>query len=395
MDVVFPLLPNFKADSAMRICKHFPQCGGCRFQNMPYPEQLRMKESRIKNMIDSSCLCTELRPINHYREWFYRNKMEFTFSGSEKEGLICGLHRKKERRRVFDLEECLIFSPDVGRLLDGIRECLKERYFPYNAFTHRGFLRHLIIRETKFTREYMIGIVTTSKEKLDKRELLDKLSSLTLSSQLKSVYWIINDSWGDAVVPQDKNLFWGEPFVTERLGALDFRIFIDSFFQTNSLGIKDLYKKIAEYACLTGKESILDLYCGVGSIGLFLAQQAKFVWGVELKKEIIDNAVVNARLNNIKNISFICYDVKKFLGQRDISGIDIAVINPPRCGLSNTIKRRLLKIKPPVIFYSSCNPYTFFVDLKDLSFHYKIEFIEPFDFFPHTPHVECLALLRS
>lgn len=353
-----------------------------------------MKESRIKEMIDLFELSVELKPINHYQEWFYRNKMEFTFSSDEKNVLICGLHKKDKTREIFNLEECLIFSPQAGTILNLIREFFKESHPPYNKFNHQGFLRHLIIRETKTTGQLMIGLVTSTSDKLDKKAFLEKLFSLKLDHKLKSVYWIMNNRLADAVIFENKDLLWGDPFITEKLGNLNFRIFIDCFFQTNPRGIENLYQKVQKYADLSGKEKIFDLYCGVGSIGLFLAREARFVWGVEIKKEIVDNALVNAQLNNIDNISFICSDVRKFLAQSDISNIDIVVINPPRSGLSKKIKRCLLRTPPPVIFYSSCNPQSFFTDLKDFSSHYKIEFIEPFDFFPHTPHLECLALLK-
>ncbi len=376
------------------ICAHFNYCGGCSFQDIPYQEQLAQKEKRIKDMADFFSLNTHIKPINHFQEWYYRNKMELTFSSTKSESLICGLHKKREKRRVFDLYECLIFSPRIGELLKVIKEFLRDKYPPYNKFLHRGFLRHLIIREAKFTQEMMIGIVTTSSFELDAKGFVEAVLSTSFKKDIKSVYWIINDRLSDAVIFEKKNLLYGESFITEKLKDFNFRIFIDSFFQTNSYGINTLYSKIEEYAHIKGGEKVLDLYCGVGSIGMFLAKKANYVWGVEIKKEIVENAILNAQLNDIRNISFICEDVKHFLAKRDISNIDIMVINPPRCGLSKKIKKYILKAKIPTIFYSSCNPDTFFPDLKDFAELYRIEFIEPFDFFPHTPHLECLALLR-
>jgi 23S rRNA (uracil-5-)-methyltransferase RumA len=378
----------------MKLCRHFSECGGCKFQDIPYQEQLRRKESEIKEMIDFFQLDTELRPINHYQEWFYRNKMEFTFAYDTEQNLICGLHKRQETRRVLDVKECLIFSPWIELILDTFKDFLRGKYPAYNKFTHQGFLRHLVVREAKFTNQIMIGIVTTSKMNLDQKGFLERILSLKFSPQIKSVYWIINDRVSDAVVFEKKELLYGEPFITEQLDDFNFRIFIDSFFQTNPFGIRDLYQKIVDYANLRGVEQVLDLYCGVGPIGLFLAKKAKFVWGVEVKREVVDNAFINAEINNVQNISFICEDVKRFLAKRCISEIDVMVINPPRCGLSKKIKRYILEVAPPLIFYSSCNPQTLFIDLRDLSGRYKVKFIEPFDFFPHTPHLECLAVLN-
>ena len=377
----------------MNTCTHFSQCGGCKWQDIVYHEQLNRKEARLKELLSSFNLNVPLKPINHYKPWFYRNKMEYTFQDDEQGNLICGLHRKIHKRKVFALNECLIFSPDVTHIVDVLRQFFGTKYRSYNTFIHRGFLRHLIVRETKFTHQMMIGIVTTSSEQLDKEGLLEVLLALKLHSQIKSVYWIINDSKGDAVVFQKKELIYGDEFITERLDNLSFRIYIDSFFQTNSFGIVDLYHKIKEYTSLQGKENVLDLYCGVGSIGLFLAPQCRFVWGVELQKEIVNNAFINAKLNNIDNIVFIAEDVRKFLIHDDIPAPEVVIINPPRCGLSKKVTQRILSAHPPVIFYSSCNPETFCSDLKCLSSQYKIEFIEPFDFFPHTPHMESLARL--
>lgn len=378
----------------MNICRHFGKCGGCTFQDVPYQEQLRNKEKLLKELCVSHELGVELKPINSFQEWFYRNKMEFTFAVDEQEKLICGMHKKKEKRKIFDLSECLIFSERIGELIEEVTGLFKGKYAFYNTCTHKGFLRHLIVRETKFTNEIMIGLVTTSECDLATEDFLQCLLRLSFGSQIKSVYWIVNDSFGDAVTFEKKTLLYGDPFITEELNAYRFRIYIDSFFQTNVYGIKTFYAKIFRYAHLSGIEKIIDLFCGAGGIGIFLAEKARFIWGVELKEEIVKNARANAELNKIENISFICSDSRKFLATRDVSDIDIMVINPPRCGLSKKMKRRMLSVSPLTIFYSSCNPHTLCADLKDISSHYRIAFMEPFDFFPHTPHMECLSLLR-
>ncbi|OQX82036.1 MAG: 23S rRNA (uracil(1939)-C(5))-methyltransferase RlmD [Candidatus Omnitrophica bacterium 4484_70.1] len=374
-----------------KVCKHFSQCGGCTSQDILYPMQLKMKEEEIKKMADFFSLKTEIKPINHFSPFFYRNKMEFTFSSDEEKKVICGLHSKKGD--VFDLEECLIFSPYTGEILRIVKDYLKDRYPAYNKFTHQGFLRHLIVREAKSTHQLMIGLVTTSMFYLEKEKFLKLLLSSSWGGKISSVYWVINDSVADAVIFQKKELIYGEPFIVENIGDFSFHIFIDTFFQTNSVGAEVLYKKIEEYAQLKGKEKILDLYCGVGAIGIFLSKKVEFVWGVDVEKSSIESASLNAKINNLTNISFICADVKKFLINFKLPQPDLVVVNPPRCGLSKKIKKHLVKLRPPYILYSSCNPSTFFVDLKDLGEFYNVEFIEPFDFFPHTPYVECLGKL--
>jgi 23S rRNA (uracil-5-)-methyltransferase RumA len=378
----------------MKICKHFGNCGGCSFQNIPYLQQLKNKEEKLKKLLSYYEIDTSLKPINSYREWFYRNKMEFTFSFQEK--IILGLHHKNKKRKVVDIEECLIASRDTEKILNCVKKFANKKNYPvYHKFTHRGFLRHLIIREAKFTNQIMVGIVTTSLQDLDKEEFINDLLNLKLEKKLKSIWWIINDALSDAVVFQKKELLWGDCFIQEELGEYKFNIGIDSFFQVNSFGIKDLYEKITDYTCLTGKEKVLDLYCGVGCIGIFLSKKAKFVWGIELKKEIVEAASENAKLNKIENVSFLTDEVRRFLNLKGsfYRGIDLVVINPPRCGLSKKVIRAILRLEPKMIIYSSCNPDTFCRDLKALNSLYKINFIEPFDFFPHTIHLECLALL--
>lgn len=382
----------------MKICKHFNQCGGCRFQDISYPEQLKRKEERVKTLLATCGISTQVKPINAYGEWFYRNKMEFTFSG---EPLACGLYNNalnRSEKKVIDIEECLISCEHVGEIIQKVKEfALKKKYVSYNKFSYQGLLRHLIIRESKCSGDLMIGIVITSRMEFDKEGFKKKLLSLPFAQQIKSIYLIINDSMSDAVVFEKKELLYGEPFIVEKLDGLTFQINIDTFFQVNPAGITDLYTKVRNYAALTGKESVLDLFCGTGCFGIFLAKSAKFVWGVELLEAIVAAAWQNAKSNNIENISFFAVDARKFLNTQTTfyKDADIVVMNPPRSGLSGKIVRAVLRLAPKMIFYSSCNPESLFRDLTGMTASYKVEFIEPFDFFPHTPHMECLAVLKK
>lgn len=380
----------------MNTCKHFGSCGGCSFQDIDYPVQALCKEESIRELMSVYGINCELKPINSFNEWFYRNKMEFSFG--EKQGIACGLYKKASHGELVDITECLIFSKDAGTILKAIKEFFTAKgNSVHNKFSHKGFLRNLIIRETKFTNELMFGLVTTSSENLSKEEFVNMLKGLSLSSNLKSIYHIVNDSLSDAVVFEKKELLFGEPFIEERLDKFKFKIAIDSFFQVNPIAIEKLYGKIKQYANLSKEENVLDLFCGGGSIGIFLSEDAKFVWGVEVSQAIVDCAWQNAKENNIENISFFTADARAFLNTQGAfyKGIDVLIINPPRSGLSGKIIRAILRLSPKTIFYSSCNPDTLFSNLKDLSVAYKPEFIEPFDFFPQTPHLETLVLLKK
>lgn len=379
----------------MRICKHFNECGGCRFQDIPYKNQLKDKQQRVKKLLDDYEIETNLRGINHARNLYYRNKMEFTFADQGK--IVCGLYSKNKRGRIVDLEECLIFSPDTGKILNRVREFVQSQsHSVHNCLIHKGFLRNLIIRETKFTKEIMIGLVTSSHQQLNTDEFVKGLLSLKLKSKIKSIYWIINNSLSDAVIFEKKNLLYGEQFIKEKLGNFIFKIAIDTFFQVNSRLVVKLYKKIANQAKRFPQSNTLDLFCGTGSIGTFLSSRAKHVWGVEISKEIIDMAKENAKINKIKNISFFVSDARLFLNTNtDFNErIDLVVVNPPRSGLSKKVIRAILRRNPKAIFYSSCNPQAFCRDLKEFTGEYTLDFVELFDFFPHTPHLECFGLLK-
>ncbi|MFA6281088.1 MAG: 23S rRNA (uracil(1939)-C(5))-methyltransferase RlmD, partial [Candidatus Omnitrophota bacterium] len=377
----------------MNICKHFGSCGGCSFQDIAYPEQLARKEEKVKQLMAAHGISCELKPINSFGEWFYRNKMEFSFGMGEP--LTCGFYRKGSHRELINIEECRIFSQSAGDILKAAKEFLQVKgHSTYNKFSYKGFLRNLIIRETKSTREIMIGLVTTAQETLDKEAFVKALLALKLPQTIKSIYQVTNNSMSDAVMFDKKELLYGEPFIEEKLGDFKFRIAIDSFFQVNPVAITSLYTKIRNYAKMNKEENVLDLFCGGGCIGIFLSRDAKFVWGVEISQAIIETAIANAKENNIENISFFAADARKFLNEQGTfyKNVDVLIINPPRSGLSGKVMRAILRLTPKKIFYSSCNPETLFSNLKELAGSYKPEFVEPFDFFPHTPHLETLVL---
>ncbi|MDD3296897.1 MAG: 23S rRNA (uracil(1939)-C(5))-methyltransferase RlmD [Candidatus Omnitrophica bacterium] len=380
----------------MKNCKHFGDCGGCRFQDIPYKEQLALKQKQVEELAAAIGAQSLVKPIQSGKEWFYRGKMEFTFR--QQEDIACGLYSRRTKGKVVDIEECLIFSQDAPVILKAIKEFIKQKgYSAYNKYKHKGFLRNLVLRETKFTNQIMLGIVTTSNNSLDKEEFIKILLGLKLKSKIVSIYWIVNDSWSDAVIFEKKELLRGEPFIQETLGDLKFKIGIDSFFQSNPRMIASFYEKIGQYANVTNEKNVLDIFCGLGSIGIFLADKAKYVWGVEIAPEAIDLARKNAELNGKENITFTASDARKFLNTQGVfhrNKTDLLVVNPPRCGLSNKILRAIFRLNPKEIIYSSCNPKALFSDLQELTKGYSLESIEPFDFFPHTPHLECLTFLK-
>ena len=380
----------------MKTCKHFGECGGCRFQDISYEEQLAEKENRIKELIKNSDLDIKLKPIQYSDPWFYRNKMEFSFA--DQGDIVCGLYSKNEKGKVVDIEECLIFSKDLKEILKAVKEFVRNKNFSvYNKYSRKGFLRNLIVRETKFTNELMIGIVTTGCQDLDKEGFVNILAQAKLDNKICSIYWIVNDSLSDAVIFETKHLLYGDKFIKEKLGDFIFQIGIDSFFQVNPKMVAGFYQKMVDYTNVSDDKNVLDLFCGVGSIGIFLSPKAKSVLGVEVSDDIVAVACQNSKINNIHNIKFITADARRFLNLQaePYKDIDILIINPPRSGLSNKITRAIKRLNPKLILYSSCNPDAFFRDLPSFWENYRADFVEPFDFFPHTPHMECLSILKK
>jgi len=376
------------------LCKHFGLCGGCSFQDVPYAEQLAGKEKRIADLMQKGGFDAELKPIHASEPHYYRNKMEFSFGGNL-EKLTLGMN-SKNKQGIFDLEECLIFCPDAGTIVSAVRDfCREKKWVSFNKYNHKGFLRYLIVREAKFTHELMVGVVATSQNVFDKEGFVKLLRELKLQARIKSIFYIQSDSWSDAVVFENKEILFGEEFIVEELNGLKLNVGIDSFFQVNPATIQKLYQRMVDVAQVTADARVLDLFCGVGSIGLFLAAKAKFVWGVEVSAPIAAAARANALMNNVKNIEFVVADARDFLQAQNAfyRGVDLLVINPPRCGVAAKAIRAILRLEPKQIIYSSCNPETMFGDLEILKEAYAPQFFEPFDFFPHTKHMECLTIL--
>jgi len=256
-------------------------------------------------------------------------------------------------------------------------------------------LRYLVLREAKNTGQLMAALVTTSQTELAAQEFTEMMRALPLKARLVSLYHVVSDTWSDAVVMEQKRLLFGQANLVETLGEFSFNLGPDTFFQVNPKGVSELYAQIRTKAALTKEERVLDLFCGVGSIGIFLASQAKYVWGVELEPAIIACAWQNAKDNRVDNISFFTGDARKFLNAEGsfYKGVDLLVLNPPRSGISAKMLRAITRLEPKRVIYSSCNPKTLFADLDLIRQEYKLESVEPFDFFPHTPHVECLTVL--
>lgn len=383
-----------------RLCRHFGTCGGCSAQDIPYPQQLARKQQAIETLMKQHHFDTTLDAVHPSPQiWYYRNKMEFAFF-EENGSVVCGLHKPGRHYEGFSLKECRIFSEEVPLLIAAVEEeARQQQYTAYDKYAFKGFLRHVVVRESKALPQRMINIVTTSERPLDEQSLVQRLTALSLDKKIVSVLWTINDSVSDAVVVQRQKVIFGGDSIEELVGGLYFKIFPQSFFQVNPAALPAWYETIRKYAGLTSSQRLLDVYSGIGGIGLCMARHCDFVWGIELLEELVKNACLNASVNRIKNISFVRGDVSKVLPESGFfkGAVQVMTVNPPRSGLSKKVIKRMCEVNPATIVYSSCNPASFLQDIKGIMERvpYRLASVEAFDFFPHTPHVEVVGVLRK
>ena len=378
-------------------CVHYPSCGGCRFQDLAYEAQLAAKHAWVEDSLRRIAGIAEppLEPIVAAEELFgYRNKMEYSFTpGSD--GPELGLHRAGRWDEVLGIERCWLTTDLGNRIRNTMRGWAREERLPaYDQAKAEGYLRHLIIREGRNTGQALVQLVTHERERFDRERLIEVLTAFP---EVRSIQWTVNDSPSE-VTNLPTELLWGEDAIEEELGGLRFRIRPNAFLQTNTRMAERLYEVVGEEAALTGGETVYDLYCGIGTIGLSLAGQALTVWGIEISEESVACAIENAELNSIGNAAFFAGNVGQVLRElRDRTGEpDLVVVDPPRAGLAGKALKRLGELAAPRLVYVSCNPTTLAGDAKRLIEEYGYRFVRtrPLDMFPHTPHVESVSLLE-
>ena len=389
-------------------CPHFLTCGGCQLQNLDYKKQLIEKEKQVKDSLirigglDSTLINSIVNPMMGMDyPWYYRNKMEYTFS-REKNEIILGLHKSGSYYQIVDIKNCYISNPIIKNILSIAKDfATKNSLTTYDQRKKMGFLRNLAIRLGVNTNQIMINLVT-NKVNLKKQDFknLKKnfIERFYYEFSPDSLLWTISTSPASAIKPEKIEVLKGNEGIEEKLNDLVFSLSFESFFQTNTKMASTLYKIVDEYSQLKGDEVILDIYCGTGAIGLFLAKKAKRVIGIEVVEKAVQDAYKNAEINNIKNIEFICERAEICIVKifSDNSSVDFVILDPPRAGVHPKIIGSLLKNRPPKIIYVSCNPTTLARDLALLTEgEYKLKKVQPIDMFPHTYHIETVSLLTS
>jgi 23S rRNA (uracil1939-C5)-methyltransferase len=378
-------------------CAHYPECGGCRFQDLAYDTQVTTKHQWVADSLQRIAGLTDapLEPIVPAASQFhYRNKMEYSFTQTD-DGPTLGLHKAGRWDEVLQIDKCWITSDVDNAIRNTMREWAREeKLTAYDQETHEGYLRHLMVRVGRNTGQALVQLVTNRGERFDRERLIEVLTAIP---EVKSIHWSINEGVSETTeLPTE--LIWGEDAIEEEIGGLRFRVRPNAFLQTNTEMAEQLYAIAREFAGLTGKETVYDLYCGIGTIGLSMAKDAMTVWGIEISEESVACAIENQELNAIGNTAFFAGNVGEVLADlRTRAGDpDVVVVDPPRAGLAGKALKRLGEIAAPRIVYVSCNPTTLAGDLKRLSddYGYRLVRARPVDMFPHTPHVECVALLE-
>jgi 23S rRNA (uracil1939-C5)-methyltransferase len=376
-------------------CAHYPACGGCRFQDLAYEAQLEAKAGQVRDALVriGGLPDVELEPAVPAESVFhYRNKLEYSFTATPV-GTGLGFHKAGRWDEVLDVDRCWL-TTDLGNAIrNSVREWARAEGLPaFDQETQEGYLRHLVVREGRNTGQALVSLVTAPGA-LDAEDRF--VETLRRFPEVRSIHWAVNDRPAE-VTNLPTRLLWGEPWIEEEILGLRFRVRPNAFLQTNTAMCEALYRLAIEYAGLTGEETVYDLYCGIGTIGLAMAGEALTVWGVEASEESVACALENAELNGRANTAFFAGDVADSLEElRDRAGPpDVAVVDPPRAGLSGKALRRLGALEAPRLVYVSCNPTTLAGNAKELvrEWGYKLERVRPVDMFPHTPHVETVAL---
>ncbi len=372
-------------------CPHFGVCGGCRWRDIPYETQCAIKAETVRNTL------SEIPDIGSVPKsaffpspetLYYRNKMEFSFdSPPGVDEMYLGLHEAGRYNRVFDVEDCSLQSKRSNAILERVRRFVRENGLSiYGLRSHAGLLRYLVIREGKNTGETLVNIVTSGEE----FPLAGKFARMIVAEypEVVTVVHTINRHSGSVATGQERRILYGPGVICDRIGERTFTISTDAFFQTNTRQAEHLYHTIREFAGLSGSERVLDLYCGTGTIGISLADQASAVVGLELVKDAVEDARRNAVLNGIGNIRFIAGPVEDVLNP-GMGDFDVAVCDPPRAGIHPTAMNALAMLRIPRLVYVSCNIKTLPRDLKTLALAgYRLNTLRALDMAPHTPHIE-------
>ncbi|MCA1032906.1 23S rRNA (uracil(1939)-C(5))-methyltransferase RlmD [Bacillus timonensis] len=378
-------------------CPVYKECGGCQLQHVSYEGQLMAKQKQVKEVMAriGHLPHVKVHPVlGMENPWRYRNKAQVPV-GEVEGGLVAGFYQQRSHE-IIDMEACLIQQEKNDAVIQSVKRiCEKYGVRAFDEKKHKGNLRHVMARYGLVTGEIMVVLITRTEELPHKTKIIEELTKEIPA--IKSIVQNINNKRTNVIFGDKTNVIWGEEYIYDSIGDIKFAISARSFYQVNPEQTKVLYDQALKYANLTGEESVIDAYCGIGTISLFLAQKAKKVFGVEIVPEAIEDAKRNATLNGIENVEFAVGEAETVIPEWYKQGneADVLVVDPPRKGCDEALLQTILDMKPKRVVYVSCNPATLARDLRILEDGgYETMEIQPVDMFPHTTHVECVAQIH-
>ncbi|CAM3951188.1 23S rRNA (uracil(1939)-C(5))-methyltransferase RlmD [Alkalicoccus chagannorensis] len=375
-------------------CPVYHRCGGCQLQHLSYEGQLDAKKKQVADAFERIGGLENVTihdTLGMKDPWRYRNKSQIPV-GQGDEQLVTGFFAERSNT-IVDTEECLIQHPDADRIMQVVKTKAAELGIrAYDSERHRGTLRHVVIRHSKTTDQVMVVLVTKQDQLPNKKHLVDAIREAVPNTV--SIMQNVNPKRTNVIFGDKTTTVWGQDTIYDEIDGIRFAISARSFYQVNPVQTYVLYKQALAYAGLTGSETVIDAYCGIGTISLFLAAQAKHVYGVEVVPEAVDDAKKNAKLNDITNASFYVGEAESVIPWWKAQGMqaDVIVVDPPRKGCDEALLHAMLQMQPEKIVYVSCNPATLARDLKHLTDGgYRLHEAQPVDMFPQTTHVECVS----
>ncbi|MEO1023473.1 MAG: 23S rRNA (uracil(1939)-C(5))-methyltransferase RlmD [Bacteroidota bacterium] len=394
-------------------CMHASVCGGCSWQHLPYEQQLAFKTEQVRDHVQRIGGLTDVPvrdAIGCDSDFYYRNKMEYSVSNRrwltdeeinrdtfvDDAGFAAGLHAPGRFDKILNLQECHLQTSESFEILDFLRDyCTQKGIEPFDHMQQTGYLRHVMIRNSYHTDDFMVNLVTFR----DDAKIMQHLKNVLLTEFpfITTIINNVNDTKSPTSVGRIEHVVFGPGYIVDRIGEYEFKIHPNAFFQTNTAQAERLYSVARDYADLKQGDVVYDLYCGVGTLSLFMSSKAKSVLGIELVDVAVENARFNASQNNVENASFIKGDMREVFTMemvQEFGAPDVLITDPPRAGMHPDVVQRLCDLKVPRMVYVSCNSSTMARDLKELAEVYHITEVQPVDMFPQTYHIESVAKLR-
>ena len=373
-------------------CPHYRKCGGCQLQNMDYARQLHWKQAKVQRLLGAFHPVAPI--IGMERPCHYRNKVQAAFAMDDRKRIVSGVYQASTHR-VIAVESCLLEDQKADEIIGTVRSLLKSfKLLPYDERTGRGFLRHVLVKRGFSSGQIMVVLVSAGPVFPKKNDFVKAL--LEKHPEITTVVQNINPAYTSMVLGEQEKVLYGPGSIEDTLCGCVFRISAKSFYQVNPLQTEVLYRKTMEFAALTGNETVIDAYCGIGTIGLIASKRAAQVIGVEANRDAVKDAIANAKRNRIRNASFYHADAGEFMTGMAEEGekADVVFLDPPRAGSDKAFLSSLITLSPKKVIYISCNPETLQRDLYFLTRNgYQVRKIQPVDMFPHTNHVETVVML--